>query len=244
MTAALPMNITKGIDFSVIVTAEEALMVENMGCTVVLREPSRALSAAPPTGYTRPEELFAQFTALASDFPDVAQLIDVTETYRVPTTAEGRHIYVLKLSDHVQEDEDEPNVLMISGHHAREIITPELAYFNARKLIEGYKNGDSNIVNIMEENQIYIAWTWNPDGLQYVWDVNNMWRKNRRPNSNSFGVDLNRNYPFGWDFSCGGSTNQASDTYRGPSAGSEPEIVSSLAFFEDRNFAKVYPGHM
>src|SRR3990172_2758111 len=50
-----------------------------------------------------------------------------------------------------------------------------------------------------------------------------MWRKNRRNNGGCFGVDLNRNYPYGWGYDNGSSNNPCSDTYRGPSAGSEPE---------------------
>ena len=38
---------------------------------------------------------------------------------------------------------------------------------------------------------------WNPDGYEYVWDVNNMWRTNRKPAGSSFGIDLNRNYDVG-----------------------------------------------
>ena len=43
-------------------------------------------------------------------------------------------------------------------------------------------------------------------------------------------VDLNRNYPFGWDFSCGGSATMSSNTYRGPAAGSEPEMQTMVAW--------------
>jgi len=44
-------------------------------------------------------------------------------------------------------------------------------------------------------------WTMNPDGLAYTWSTDNMWRKNRNRNpGGSYGVDLNRNYPIGWDF--------------------------------------------
>jgi hypothetical protein len=63
----------------------------------------------------------------------------------------------------------------------------------------------------------------NPDGVNFVWTSNNLWRKNRRNNGTSFGVDLNRNYPFLWGL-CGASTTSSSDIYRGPSAGSEPEV--------------------
>ncbi len=52
-----------------------------------------------------------------------------------------------------------------------------------------------------------------------------MWRKNRRPNGDgTFGVDLNRNYGWEWGPQNPGSSGVTSDeTYRGPSAFSEPE---------------------
>jgi len=73
-------------------------------------------------------------------------------------------------------------------------------------------------------------WTMNPDGLAYVWSTDNMWRKNRKLNpGGSYGVDLNRNYPIGWNFSCGGSSVETSETYKGISAASEPEIQTMMS---------------
>jgi hypothetical protein len=52
-----------------------------------------------------------------------------------------------------------------------------------------------------------------------------MWRKNTRE---GYGVDINRNYPYAWG-SCNGSSGSTySDTYRGPSAGSEPETQAMM----------------
>lgn len=57
------------------------------------------------------------------------------------------------------------------------------------------------------------------------------------------GVDLNRNYPFGWSFSCAGSSSQRSETYKGPQAFSEPETRTMIAFQADRQFAKLLDLH-
>lgn len=71
-----------------------------------------------------------------------------------------------------------------------------------------------------------------------------MWRKNRRNNGGSYGVDNNRNMPFGWTgWSCSGSTTGSSETYRGPNAGSEPETQTVMALMRDRNPAKVLDIH-
>jgi hypothetical protein len=65
----------------------------------------------------------------------------------------------------------------------------------------------------------------NPDGNNKVWTSNNMWRKNTRE---GYGVDINRNYPYAWGTCNGSSGSTSSDTYRGPSAGSEPETQAMM----------------
>ncbi len=45
---------------------------------------------------------------------------------------------------------------------------------------------------------------------------------------NAHGVDLNRNFTYGW---CSGSSDPANDYYKGPSAASEPETQAMKAFF-------------
>jgi hypothetical protein len=76
-----------------------------------------------------------------------------------------------------------------------------------------------------------------------VFTTDNYWRKNRRVFNSGVGVDLNRNYPFGWDAICGGSTTITSQTYRGPETASEPETQTMIAFGCDRRFAKVADLH-
>lgn len=78
----------------------------------------------------------------------------------------------------------------------------------------------------------------NPDGVAYDQATNSCWRKNRNPASAtpgvpaSYGIDLNRNFDFLWDFlkkfdpSVGpnvASSNPSAQTFHGTSAFSEPE---------------------
>jgi len=201
------------------------------------------LSTAPPPGYHSPQQLESSFLELQTLRPDLALLIDIQSEFGAPPTYEGRSIKMLKISDNVQADEDEPNVLLISNHHARELITPEIALNLSRTLVLGY-DSNPDYRDIINRYQIFVVWTANPDGLDYVWNVNTGWRKNRRPNNGgAYGVDLNRNYPFGWDFSCGGDNTPSSDTYRGPSAASEPEVQSIIKLHTIFNFAKVFDFH-
>jgi hypothetical protein len=186
--------------------ADIGLFEAPSGCIVVEREQGRpGREFLVPDGYMPPEEMDAVFLALAATHPTRAKFIDLTEVLGAPPTVQGRHIYALKVSDNVAEDEDEPNILLVGMHHAREIMGPETVLFAAQRLLAA----DSAELNaLVEGNQIYLAWDWNPDGWRHVFNEDAAWRKNRLPNpGGSFGVDLNRNYPFGWELSCGGESD-------------------------------------
>ena len=53
---------------------------------------------SPPPGYRNPDELFAAFEAIVSNYSDIAMLVDITATYNAPLSHEGRHIWALKIS--------------------------------------------------------------------------------------------------------------------------------------------------
>ena len=196
-----------------------------------------------PVGYSDLPTIEASLAATAAAYPGIAQLVDLSATYGPGPTYEGRSILALKISDSVASEEDEPALLFVSCHHAREIITPEIALDLIAWLTMGY-GSDPQATAWVDQNEIWIVPVLNPDGYTHVWNVNNMWRKNRKPvGSGQFGVDLNRNYPFGWDAGCGGATNPASETYRGPSAASEEEVQTLMGLALAQRFAKVIDFH-
>jgi hypothetical protein len=198
---------------------------------------------AVPAGYSDLTDILARMNAAAAANPTLAQVVDLTAKYGLSATHEGRHIHAIKISDNVGTDEDEPNALIVSNHHAREIVTPEIALTAMDKLLAGY-GGDPTITSLVNGFEIWIVPTANPDGYEYVFNVNNLWRKNRRNNGGGiFGVDTNRNYPFLWSTPCSGSTSPSTETYKGPSAGSEPETQLITTFSEDRRFAYVVDYH-
>merc|ERR1711907_427462 len=83
-------------------------------------------------GYHNPAQLHKEFKMLERKYPNQAKIFDLTKEYKQDKTVEGRSIYSIKISDNVQKDESEPNVLLVSNHHARELITPELALHFAK----------------------------------------------------------------------------------------------------------------
>ncbi len=201
-----------------------------------------ATAAAVSAGYLNLDGVVARLQAIAATYPSIAQVVDLTVAYNVAPTFEGRHIYALKISDNAAADEDEPAMLIAAAHHAREISTPVIALEAADRLTTGY-GSDPRITAAVDGHEIWIAPVWNPDGYNYVFTTNNLWRKNRRVFANGVGVDQNRNYALGWSASCAGSTSVGSETYKGPSAASEAETRTMTTWSETERFAKVIDYH-
>ena len=127
-----------------------------------------------------------------------------------------------------------PAILVIGCQHAREWITVMATTYVADTLVNQYST-DPAIKQIVDNYEVFILPIANPDGYQYTWSTNRLWRKNLRSSAGSiFGVDLNRNWGTGWG-GPGSSSSTSDDTYRGPSAFSEPETTAL------KNFAIAHP---
>ncbi|WP_019388073.1 immunoglobulin-like domain-containing protein, partial [Algibacter luteus] len=154
------------------------------------------------------------------------------------TTWSGQTVYYVRISDNPDIDESsEPETLITGMTHAREVNSLMNVMYFMWYILENY-NSDPFIKNVVDNQELYFIPIVNPDGL--LWNEviapggGGLQRKNLRPgvadngttatSNNVRGVDLNRNfnYYWGWDNS-GSSPTTSSNTYRGPSAGSEPE---------------------
>lgn len=196
-----------------------------------------------PSGYVDLAGVDAFLASMAAAYPNLAQVVDLTATYGPGATFEGRAINAIKISDNVASDEDEAEILFVSCHHCREIVTPEVALYIINELLSNYGT-DPAVTALVDQNEIWVAPVWNPDGYEYVWNTNNLWRKNRKPFSGGdVGVDLNRNYDLNWQAQCGSSSNPSSGVFRGPAPESEEETQTMVAFARARRFAKVMDFH-
>merc|ERR1719391_826915 len=112
-----------------------------------------------------------------------------------------------------------PNVWIEAGIHAREWISPAVATYLVNELVDNYSMHPDYIDKI----NWYFLPSANPDGYQYTFDTDRLWRKTRSPQGSCYGVDPNRNWDFHWAES-GASSNPCTETFAGPSAFSEPEM--------------------
>jgi len=163
--------------------------------------------------------------------PDIVSITSIGKSYK------GRTIYAVKVSDNVGTDENEPEVLFDSLHHAREHLSLEQSLALLRWLTDGYGT-DARITKIVDSREIWIIPSVNPDGAEYDLGGNpyRQWRKNFQPNAGTKarGTDLNRNYGYRWGC-CGGSSGSPSlPTYRGKAPFSAPETQVMRDFMLSR----------
>jgi murein tripeptide amidase MpaA len=183
-------------------------------------------------------ELEADLQALEQAYPQMARL------FTIGLTLENRRIYALKISDNVALDEEEAEVLFLGCHHAREWISVEIPFLLAKHLLEQYAT-DAAVRKAVDESEVWIVPLVNPDGLEYSMRFYRYWRKNRHLNTDgSFGVDLNRNYDYGWGYDNEGSSPvPASEVYRGSAPFSEPETQAVRSLFGQREFRTLITYH-
>jgi hypothetical protein len=135
-----------------------------------------------------------------------------------------------------------PQVLFVATHHAREWVATEMAMRLVKHLTDNY-GSDARVTEILDTSQVWILPVANPDGYQYTFDHERLWRKNLRDNDNNGeitaadGVDLNRNFDAHWGLDDEGSSPILADyTYRGPAANSEPETQALIDFMDEHSF--------
>ena len=147
-------------------------------------------------------------------------------------THQGRELIALKVTQGArgQRDGSRPAVLYSSNQHAREWISLEVNRRLLHHFIDRWRANDREIRRLLQGTELWFVISANPDGYQYSFDVERLWRKNLRDNNGDGqttvgdGVDPNRNFPEHWGYDNEGSSpDTADETYRGPSAGSEPE---------------------
>jgi carboxypeptidase T len=178
------------------------------------------LSAAPDEDYKNPEEVSAFLKEMHFRFPHLTQL------KVIGYSLEGREILAIKISDNAEMDELEPVMLVNGMHHAREVMTPEVTTDMVEYLLQNYGQVDK-VTQWVNETEIWIVPMLNVDGNNKMWNGNSMWRKNTR---NGHGVDINRNYPHGWNSCNGSSSSRYAQDYRGTEPASEPETQAMMNF--------------
>ncbi|HEU5475395.1 MAG TPA: M14 family metallopeptidase [Actinophytocola sp.] len=219
-------------------TPEEIAKIQALGFQVELDTPrTTGENEAAPLDFPPADSNYHNYAEMTAEIDQViAANPTLISKQVIGTSFQGREIWALKISDNVAVDENEPEVLFTHHQHAREHLTVEMAVYLVHELVE---STDTRVRNLVNGREIWIVPDMNPDGGEYDIATGTgyrSWRKNRQPNtgSSNVGTDLNRNWNFNWGCCGGSSGSTGSETYRGPSAESAPEVRVVADFVRTR----------
>jgi hypothetical protein len=184
----------------------------------------------------------AQLRTLASSYPQLTALRTIGQS------VERRPLLAMRLTNE-QIRSDKPEVLFIATTHAREWVSTEVAMRLIEYLTSNH-GSDARVTELLDTTEVWIIPVVNPDGYQYTFTDERLWRKNLQDNDGdgeitlADGVDLNRNYDSHWGYDNEGSSPNPPDaTYRGPEPESEPETRALVEFMKQHDFEFAHSYH-
>ncbi|KAL7286391.1 hypothetical protein TKK_0019344 [Trichogramma kaykai] len=166
--------------------------------------------------YHRLEDIHEYMDYLANTYPQVCSVMSIGKS------VQGRDLKVIRISRGLS---NAPALWIDGGIHAREWISPAAVTYLIDYLVE---HSDQ-----LQEDY-YILPVVNPDGYEYTFRGDRLWRKNRanpQKGGSCIGVDLNRNFGYRWG-GMGTSKQPCREIYAGSGAFSEPETRAIKDFFQ------------
>jgi len=129
-----------------------------------------------PAQYHTYATLTTDMAQVASDHPAITRLSSIGQS------EQGRELWMMKISDNPDVEEDEAELIYISSMHGDEVTGKELCFNFINYLTDNYGT-DSRVTALVDDSEIWIMPSMNPDGTEL----------GQRYNAN--GVDLNRDFP-------------------------------------------------
>ena len=154
-------------------------------------------------------------------FPSSVSLVNIGKSY------EGRDILGLRVGAPATAGSPEGSrpkkaLLVTGGLHAREWISTTTVNYVAWSFITHSQN-DPVVTSFLKRYDLIFIPVMNPDGFEYTWEVDRLWRKTRQPTAYRpcRGIDLDRAFGYEWvagdpcsEFYGGGAPFEATEARR------------------------------
>ncbi len=181
---------------TVYINAAEAQQLADLG---LVARPIPNPSPETCSGWPTYSQFVTRMQAVATAHPDIVRMTSIGQS------VQERELWVLKITDNPDAEEDEPEFRFVSTHHGNEGVGTEMTIRLAELLTDSYGT-DPVLTELVDEIEIWLWPIYNPDGYEAC----------TRYNAN--GKDLNRNFP-----------DRFTDPVDDPS-GHEPETQAAMYF--------------
>jgi extracellular matrix protein 14 len=170
-------------------------------------------------------------------FPSIANMTSIGKSY------EGRDVYAFRVGARSNDGEargPRKTILITGGLHGREWISTSTVNYLLWSVITSYDR-EPMITKLLEHFDIVFIPVLNPDGYEYTWQTDRLWRKSRQQTKMRFcrGLDLDHAFGYGWD-AVGHQTDPCSESYGGdqPFQAVEASLLAKWAKNETENGVK------
>ena len=130
----------------------------------------------------------AQLNKIKATYPKVCQLKTIGHSI------ENRPLLAMRLTNEKIKGQ-KPQVLFLATHHAREWVATQMAMRLINYLTANF-GSDERVTDLLNTTEVWVVPVGNPDGYQYTFTNERLWRKNLRDNDGdgettiADGVDL------------------------------------------------------
>ena len=139
-------------------------LLERNGYQPSLASGALEIAQGSMAGYFSPEEMAAFVDSLIER--DVYGI--VSERIEIGRSSWGNPIWMVKVSDNVNDDEEEPEIFYNSLIHSREGMSAVVLLRYLQYLVENYGSLDS-VTAVVDSREMYFIPLINPDGYEINW---------------------------------------------------------------------------
>ncbi|KAI9187689.1 hypothetical protein H9P43_002080 [Blastocladiella emersonii ATCC 22665] len=186
-------------------------------------------------------DMKAYLARLAAAKPDLVTVASMGKSYEGRdllwarlTAPPVRDLGSMNVSGVTVPKTGKPAIFFSGGLHAREWIAPSVL-LNLLDVWAALYGTDPHVTALLDTYELIIAPMLNPDGYEYSFAFDRLWRKNTEVYADEcMGVDINRNFPTDeWSDPLdlyASSPDACDDTFRGTAPGSSPEATAIVNF--------------
>lgn len=167
------------------------------GVSWALSEPLRSVDNLFFQDYQPLPVIIRWMRLLEAMFPSYVKYTTIGKSF------EGREIPALRVGVPESADSSKPRKMIVvtGGLHAREWISTSTVNYVAWSFITSFGK-EPMITKFLNHFDVVFIPVVNPDGVEYSWQVDRLWRKSRQQTNLRFcrGMDLDHTFGFGWDY--------------------------------------------
>ncbi len=158
-------------------------MVEKIPDEAKIAAEREAAEAEVPTGKPPKPPTYHTYATLTAELQQISEdHPEITRLFSIGKSVQNRDLWMMKITDNPDIEEDEPEVRYIAAMHGDEVVGKENCITFINLLTDNY-GSDPRLTDLVDSMEIWILPSMNPDGTEL----------HQRYNAN--GYDLNRNFP-------------------------------------------------